>query len=174
MPRPPLLPLLAGIAFVTSQANLVSILLPLQPSVFALQLAFTARDFWHVVELWGDAGLAIYRSHFVFDNLHPFIYGVFGYCLIARTSLFPRTHTVLRRLLLLALPIAGAFDLGENAGHLHLLSHQPGTADFLIPLAATCSAIKWSLACLFAVGVAIQVCRLMATICCGREAKRRE
>lgn len=76
MPRPPLLPLLAGIAFVASQANLASILLPLQPSVFALQLAFAARKFWHVVKLWGTAGMAIYRSHFVFDNLHPFIYGV--------------------------------------------------------------------------------------------------
>lgn len=42
-----------------------------------------------------------------------------------------------------------------------LLPHQPGTADFLIPLAAICSAIKWNLAYLFALAFTVQVCRLM-------------
>lgn len=37
-----------------------------------------------------------------------------------------------------ALPIAGAFDLAENADHLYQLTHQPSTADFFVPLAATC------------------------------------
>jgi hypothetical protein len=148
---------LSTLAFIASQANLALMLFPLHPSVFALQLSFTSNDFWNVIALWGDSGVAVYRDHFAFDNIHPFIYGTFGYLLAAKTSIFQNIRSVNHRILLMALPIAGAFDLAENAAHMYLMAHQPGFDSPLVALSAVCSLIKWGLAVLFAAIVALQI-----------------
>jgi hypothetical protein len=63
---------------------------------------------------------------------------------------------VVRRIMLFALPVAGAFDLAENAAHLYLLAHRPSVGETLVPLSAICSTVKWGLALMFSVGVAVK------------------
>lgn len=145
---------LASLLFIASQANLAYLLLPLQPSIFSLQLTFVPETFWSILNAWGNAGLASYRSHFAFDMVHPFIYGAFGYLLVSRTALFPVAQPGPRRFFQLALPLAGSFDLLENFSQLYLLNLPTGTPSWLIPFSASCSSIKWGLALVFAVAVA--------------------
>jgi len=149
----------AAALFVASQLNIVLMLAPLEPSIFALQLAFTAASFWQIVDAWGDAGLALYRAHFVFDNLHPFIYGAFGYLLVSRSSLFAGRSPVICRTARLMLPVAAFFDLCENAAHIHLLAQAHGSGALLIALSASCALLKWVLALLFALVVLGQLAR---------------
>lgn len=156
-PHARFLVLLSGLLFFASQTNLIWHLAPLRPSIFTLQLSFTAESFWQVIEQWGKPGITIYRAHFVFDNIHPFIYGVFGYLTIAKTPLFTGTPPVVRRLALLALPIAGLCDLLENAAHSHLLALPHGTDSPIIPLSAVCSSIKWGLATAFALAFFVRL-----------------
>ncbi|MEN9481498.1 MAG: hypothetical protein RLZZ298_2893 [Pseudomonadota bacterium] len=151
--------LLITLLFVASQANLVLILTQLHPSIFSIQLSFTADAFWRVIEQWGASGLAIYRSHFLFDNVHLFIYGAFGYLVVSKTSLFVSMKPVLYRLIRLMLPVSALFDLAENAAQLYLLSQPPGFHSPLIPVSAVCSVLKWVLVSLFALLVAVPVIR---------------
>lgn len=156
-PRARFLVLLFGLLFLASQTNLILHLSPLRPSIFMLQLSFTADSFWHVIEQWGTPGVAIYRAHFVFDNIHPFIYGAFGYLIVASTPLFTSMHPVAYRLSLLVLPIAGLCDLLENVAHNHLLSLPHGADSPIIPLSALCSLIKWGLATAFALAFIVRL-----------------
>lgn len=147
-----LVSLLAG-AFVVSQVHLIWMLAPLEPNLLVLQLAFSAEDYWRILGLWGTSGVAIYRAHFAWDAIHPFIYGALGYFLVANTRLFAATRPGLRRTMLFALPLAGALDLVENTAQLFLLAQPPGTAAAVVALSASCSALKWGLAAFFAAGV---------------------
>ena len=150
---------LSALLFVVSQANLAIMLSQLHPSIFSLQLAFTSESFWHVINVWGAPGLEIYRAHFVFDNVHPFIYGVFGFMLVSRTTLFSGVGPWVYRVILLLLPIAGLFDLIENAAHIYLLGQPQGIQSVIVPFSGTCSLLKWILASIFALLVIIQVSR---------------
>lgn len=145
---------LATLAFALSQANLARLLAPLDPSIFALQLAFTPEAFWRVIDAWGPAGVAVYRAHFTFDNLHPFLYGAFGFLAVSRTRLFSRPAGCLYHGALLALPVAGLCDLIENGLHLWLLAHAHGAGGLLVPLSGTCSLLKWGLALFFTLALA--------------------
>lgn len=139
----------ASLAYLVSQANLARLLGPLEPSIFALQLAFTPGQFWAVVGQWGAAGVARYQAHFGYDFVHPFIYAWLGYVWVRRTPLFARLGRRGAGFFALALPVAGACDLLENLLHLHLLGLAPGSGGALVTLAAFASSIKWSLALLF-------------------------
>lgn len=75
---------LSGLLYVASQANISIMLASRQPNIFSLQLAFTPDAFWRVIEMWGQPGIALYRSHFRFDNFHPLTYGAFGFLLVSR------------------------------------------------------------------------------------------
>lgn len=161
---------LSTLLFVASQANLLIMLAPLHPSIFSLQLAFTPDAFWHVVDLWGASGLAVYRAHFRFDNLHPFIYGVFGFLLVSKTALFSHMRPWSYHVIRLLLPIAGLFDLIENTAHIYLLAHARGFQSAIVPLSGTCSLLKWVLASLFASLVTIQVFRRLWAIPSFRQA----
>lgn len=161
--RDRLIVFLSAVLFAASQVNLAVIVAPLHPNILALQLAFTSKAFWHIIELWGVSGLALYRAHFQFDNVHPFIYGAFGFLLVSRTPLFAGARSLVYRAMLLMLPVAGLFDLVENAAHIYLLSQPRGFNSIIIPFSATCSLIKWVLAALFAAAVAIQVVRKLWT-----------
>ncbi|MCE1242988.1 hypothetical protein [Oryzomicrobium sp.] len=149
----------AALVFAVSQANLARLLAPLNPSLFALQLAFTPDAFWRVIEAWGPAGVAAYRAHFPYDFLHPFLYGAFGYLTATRTALLPGRTPALGRAARGALPVAGLCDLAENALHLHLLALAPGAGGGLVTLSGTCSLIKWGLAAAFALALGWGVLR---------------
>lgn len=153
----------AAVALVASQANLVSMVTSLHPTILALQLSFSAESFWHVIDMWGPAGVAIYRATFAYDNVHPFIFGAFGYLVVSRTTLFSNVRDSARRFFLFSLPAAGVFDLLENGAHLYLLAQPPGSGALIVPLSGTCSAIKWGLAVLFALALAARIFRRLRT-----------
>ena len=152
---------LATTAFIASQANLARILGPLEPSIFSLQLAFTPDQFWRVIELWGIEGVSRYQSHFIYDFIHPFVYAVLGYVWVRRTSLFNSMSLRTSRFFAVALPIAGFCDLVENTIHVYLLTHGPGFGLNLVPVSGTASAVKWSLAAIFAVALVTQGMRAL-------------
>lgn len=135
--------------FVASQANLARLLGPLEPSIFSLQLALTPADFWAVVQAWGEAGVARYQSHFVWDFIHPFVYGAFGYILVCYSGLYQHWSRLAVCLLAWALPLAGACDLLENSLHLRLLAVGPGVLDDAVWISGTASSLKWTLALAF-------------------------
>jgi hypothetical protein len=150
---------LSALLFVASQANLARILAPLDPGIFAIQFSFTPGAYWHVIDLWGASGLAIYRAHFPYDYPHLLIYGAFGFLLVSRTSLFAGVRPPIYRTALLSLPAASLFDLAENLAQAFLLGQPPGVRSAVIPASATCSSLKWALASVFAALVAVQVAR---------------
>lgn len=150
--RWPLLTLVT-LAFVASQGNLLRILGPLEPSIFALQLAFTPEAFAAVLAQWGEAGIARYRGHFAFDLLHPFIYAAFGLAWVRRSGLFLSPAwigTPLAR----ALPIAGACDLVENALHWVMIDMKSAPLPSMTFASATASSVKWGLAAVFSCAMA--------------------
>lgn len=145
---------LVTLAFVCSQANLIRLLGPLEPSIFALQLAFTPAQFWGVIDAWGHEGVMRYQSHFMYDFLHPFVYALFGYLWVKKSTLFTQWSPLAIRFWAAALPIAGACDVLENSLHLKLLALGPAPQEYLIVLiSGLASSIKWSLAVLFTFGL---------------------
>ncbi|MBI4742197.1 MAG: hypothetical protein HY777_11770 [Betaproteobacteria bacterium] len=108
-----LIVVIVTVFFAASQANLAPIFAPLHPYILLLQLSFTPEAFWHVIGLWGASGLAVYRAHFQFDNVHRSIYGAFGFLLVSRTSLFSSASPRAYRAILLSLPVACLFDLAK-------------------------------------------------------------
>lgn len=150
---------LITIAFVASQGNLLRIILLLEPSILALQLAFTPETFARVVTAWGPEGLARYRAHFLFDFVHPLIYAGFGWIWVRHTALFAWTWPSTRYALGLALPVAGLCDVVENLLHWRLLDLFPDVTPTAVFLSACLSSLKWSLASFFACAMALNVYR---------------
>ncbi len=145
---------LSALLLLASHAHLMFMLAPLDPDILAIQFAFSPQAYWWIIELWGASGLALYRAHFAWDNFHPFVYGAFGYLMIARTRWFDGRR--LRRVAMLLLPVAGLFDLVENALQIFLLGQSHGVDSVLIPLSATCSLLKWGLIVMFAIVVGVR------------------
>ncbi len=150
---------LITIAFVASQGNLLRIIGPLEPSILALQLAFTPEAFARVVTAWGPVGLARYRAHFLFDFVHPLVYAGFGWIWVSCTALFAWVRPSIQRALRLALPIAGLCDLLENVLHWRLLDRLPEIAATPVFLSACLSSLKWSLAVFFAFAMSLSLYR---------------
>lgn len=145
---------LATLAFVLSQGHLLGMLGGLEPNVLVLQLAFSPTAFREVLARWGDAGVAAYRAHFVFDDIHCFIYGGFGYLVATRTPLCAGARPGWRRALRDCLPVAGVCDLLENLAHRALLGATGDGDALLVPVASSLSLAKWLLVALFALVVA--------------------
>lgn len=150
----------ATLAFVLSQGHLLAMLGGLEPNVLALQLAFSPAAFREVLARWGDTGVAAYRAHFVFDNLHCFIYSAFGVLVAARSPLFAGARPGWRRALRDCLPVAGACDLLENLAHGVLLGGASAADSLLVPAASALSLAKWLLVASFALCVAAALARL--------------
>ncbi len=155
--RKRLILILSAALLLVSHIHLTVMLAPLEPGILAIQFAFTPQAYWRVMDLWGSSGVALYRAHFAFDNFHPLIYGAFGYLLITGTTLFEGQR--LRRVAMLVLPLAGLFDLVENAAQLFLLAQPLGIDSTVIPLSATCSAVKWALVVFYVLLVSAQFIR---------------
>lgn len=155
---------LAGMLFVVSQVHLAWLLAPLSPSIMVEQLCFTPDALRAVWAQWGPQGLALYRTHFGYDMVHPLLYGAFGWLLVARMQWgagLARWHGALQW----ALPVAAACDVLENFAQLALLDRWPVLDAALVAASATFSAVKWSLVLWFAVMLAW---RLLCLLRCGR------
>ncbi len=141
---------LAALAFVVSQACLISLVHHLRPKLVELQLTFSPNRYWEILNLWGEAGRHAYRGHFAYDFVHIGIFSLFGYLLARRGGLFGPGERALALRVAAILPVAGLFDLGENLLQLNLLSGPVGVDSLAIPLSALCSAAKWMLVGVFA------------------------
>lgn len=137
------------LAYLVSQANLARLVGSLEPSIFALQLSFTAEQFWRVVSAWGAAGVQRYMDHFPYDFLHPLVYGCMGVVWVRDTRLFEAWPAGLRRFWAWSLPVAAMCDLLENVLHIRLLTSGPGSGSSLVLIAGAAASCKWLLAVLF-------------------------
>lgn len=151
--------LFVALMFCLSQLNLARILGPLEPNIFALQLAFTPEQFWAVVRAWGSEGVARFQSHFAYDFVHPLVYGALGYLLVHRAGLFIGRAPWSVHLWASALPLAGLCDLLENALHLYLLVRGPEYTAQWVLIASLAALIKWSLAVAFGVALLAELSR---------------
>ena len=139
------------VLFLVSQGNMARIIGPLDPSFFAMQYAFTPARFNEILAAWGPEGIARYRSHFAYDLVHPLIFGALGWVAVKTSPVFGGLSETSERLLRWLLPIAAGFDYVENTCQLKLLSWPRGTAEWLVPMSATCASIKWCLAGIFVI-----------------------
>ncbi len=137
--------------FLISQTNLIWMVISLKPSLLALQLAFTPDRFWQILQAWGPQGVELFRWHFVFDMVHPLIYGSFGFIAASKSPWFLNQGLSGQRLFKWMLPTAALLDYCENLSHLQLLSMAVGSGAGLVLFASVCSAIKWLLAGWFTV-----------------------
>lgn len=139
------------ILFLVSQWNLGRFIGALQPNFLVMQFAFTPARFAAILQAWGPEGVALYRAHFAYDLIHPLIFGALGWVAVKTSPVFeglsPRQESLCRWML----PVAAGFDYIENTCQLRLLALSAGTADWLVPLSATCASIKWALALGFTV-----------------------
>ncbi|QSA96567.1 hypothetical protein [Methylococcus sp. EFPC2] len=118
---------------------------PLKPSIPAIQFTFDQAGFDSVLAQWGPDGMARFRMHFAFD--FPFLacYGLFGYLLSRRTSLFLRFHAFASSLLAWIMPAAAAMDAAENTLHLYFISGATPILPDLYLIAGVIATIKWLL-----------------------------
>jgi hypothetical protein len=128
-------------------------LAPLQPSILALQFAFTPRAFGEVVHQWTGEPLHRFRMHLPVDYALLVSYGLFGYLLTTRTQLFGALGGRVRRWLAWVLPLAAAFDAVENALHLWLTEVPQFGVTWPYSLAAMAASAKWFLLFAFALAV---------------------
>lgn len=159
MRRIPLSVPFVTLLFVVSQAHLASMLLPLEPSVLRLQLAFDVDMFWSILDRWGEAGVAVFRSHFPWDAVHPLLYGAMGWLLVTRTPLYAELSPGAQWAFRWMLPMAAACDGVENALHWHLLGLPHGSGAAAVAVSSTFSLVKWTLAAVFAVALAVRALR---------------
>ena len=134
-----ILGLAAGALF----AALAWMLAPLEPSVLALQFAYTAPAFGQVIHAWSPAQLALFRAHLPWDMLLLLLYGAFGHRLVSRSAAWQRRDPGLRTMARWALPTAAFFDASENAWHAWLTAAPRLDAAWAYPLAAGCATLKW-------------------------------
>lgn len=132
---------LAAVLFV-AQAVLLA---DLRPDPLALQMAWGARRFGEIVHQWSPAQLARYRALLPVDGLTLLAYAAFGVLLARRTGVLLPLPGWARRLAQLALPLAAAFDAGENL--LHAWLTEVPRFGLVVPYAAAtgCSLLKWAL-----------------------------
>lgn len=134
-------------------AGLAVYLLPLQPSVVALQFTFDPAAFQAVLMAWRPEGVARFRHHLVPDCALLLCYGIFGYRLVRHTALCAALPTPVRGLLAWAMPLAAASDAVENALHAYLTSGVQEAAPVLYRMAGISSSLKFALMGVFLVGV---------------------
>jgi hypothetical protein len=128
-------------------------LLPLQPSLVALQFAGNADAFQAIVAQWQPEGVALFRSHLPVDAVLLVAYGAFGYLLTKRTMVFARYTPVWQLRVAALMPVAALADVGENSLHWYLTSGHLEHGALLVPMATACSALKFAGIVLFGLAV---------------------
>lgn len=132
-----------GIVALVLFAALAWTLRSLDPTVVALQLAFTPAAFGAVVHAWTPDQLALYRAHLPWDMLLLLSYGSFGWRLVAQAPMFGQLSASARALARLSLPMAACFDAAENGWHGWLTAAPRLDTGWPYALAASCASLKW-------------------------------
>ena len=133
--------------------GLTVFLLPLQPTIVALQLAFSPASFQAVLRAWQPQGVALFRAHLLPDTVFLLCYGVFGYLLATRTTVFCRFDARLQRALPWLMPVAAGADAFENILHWILTGSNGAAWMAWVPISASFSSIKFIGIVLFGVAV---------------------
>lgn len=118
---------------------------PLVPSIPVLQLTFTETAFRTILDHWQAAGVARFKTHFFFDFPLLVCYGLLGYRVSTRTSLFRAFPPAAKTPIALAIPVAAAADAVENLLHLYLLYGTEPFAPVVYFAAGTVASLKWLL-----------------------------
>lgn len=153
------LPLISGSLALILLGGLVWFLEPLNPGVFALQLAFSPRAFGDIIHFWSVENLARYRIHLLVDFGLIFAYAVFGYSLASRSRVFSGLTPVWSSFARWYLPFAGAFDVVENLLHWWLTEVPRFDVPLVYAVSASCSLTKWLLLAAFALLIAYAAAR---------------
>ena len=132
---------------------------PLEPGVFALQLAFTPRAFGDIIHLWSAENLARYRIHLLMDFALILAYSVFGHSLASRLRMFASLSRFWSWFARWCLPGAGALDVVENVLHGWLTEVPRFGVPLVYTVSASCSLAKWLLLAAFALLVAYAAAR---------------
>jgi hypothetical protein len=141
---------ISGLAALALFAGLAWYLAPLQPSILALQFAFTPASFAKVVHAWPAEHQQLYLAHLAPDFLLLASYGTFGYLLATRTALFAARRPSVRTTAKWLLPLAALFDAMENVLHGWLVAAPRFGVGWLYAVSGTCSSLKWLLLLAFA------------------------
>ena len=148
---------LFGIASAVLLTGLGVYLMPLQPSIVALQFAFSTEAFLAVLQAWKPAGVELFRSHLAVDGVLMLCYGAFGYLLAIRTAVFGRMSSDARHKLSLMMPVAACADAMENILHWLMTGNTAEAWLWLVPLASVCASVKF--AGIFGFGAAVWLAR---------------
>jgi hypothetical protein len=132
-------------------------LMPLQPSIVALQFTFSTEAFLAVLQAWKPAGVELFRSHLAVDGVLMLCYGAFGYLLAIRTAVFGRMSSEARHKLSLMMPVAACADAMENILHWLITGNTAEAWLWLVPLASVCASVKF--AGIFGFGAAVWLAR---------------
>lgn len=137
---------LAGFLFWLLSRGL-ALLPPGAPSIFDLQLAFSAPRLASVLEQWGEAGVRAYVEGMWLDFLYPLAYALALSGWIAALTRRAEQPPARWQLTLFALPfLAAALDYVENLLHLLMFAVLQTLPPVLVFLASLAAAVKWSLA----------------------------
>ena len=154
---------LFGIVYLISQVTIIIMLGPIEDAMLNLQITGTSvADYLSVFGAWQASGeMAIYRAHFLLDDIHWIWYTIFFTALLCR--LFDRFEISSDRNWFLWLPLAsGLLDWYENRlQHFFLTAEDFSTIFDPLPLFSTlASDIKWVLAVLYLGTTIVLVTRL--------------
>lgn len=121
----------------------------LEPSIPAIQLTFTEKGFRSILNGWTPSQLEIFKRHFLID--YPFLvcYGLLGYVISRRTSLFAKFCPRTRVLLSYSLPIASVADATENSLHLLFIYGTGPFSQGQYFAAGAAASTKWVLVVVF-------------------------
>lgn len=126
---------------------------PNAPTIFDLQLAFTAEKFQSVLAAWGEQNVAAYVNSMWLDFLYPIAYALAlsGWiAVLTRRADAPPSRPALA---FFAAPLLAALlDYLENSLHLLMLAVLHTAPPALVFLASLAAAVKWALA-----GIAILI-----------------
>ncbi|GAB4459351.1 MAG: hypothetical protein Kow0070_14210 [Anaerolineales bacterium] len=137
---------LAGLLFWLLTRGLGS-LPPGAPSIFDLQLAFTAERFQFVMAQWGEAAMQTYVTSMWLDYLSPIAYALALSAWLAVLTRRADRAPSRPALALFAAPfLAALLDYVENSLHLLMLAILHATPAALVFLASLAAAVKWTLA----------------------------
>lgn len=137
---------LAGLLFWLLTRGLGS-LPPGAPSIFDLQLAFSAEKFQSVLAAWGERNVTAYVTSMWLDYLYPIAYALALSAWLAVLTRRPGRAPSHAALALFAAPfLAALLDYVENSLHLLMLALLHATPAALVFLASLAAAVKWTLA----------------------------
>ena len=152
-----------GLAYLVSQVTIIIILGPIEDAMIKLQVSgTTATDYLSVFSAWEASGdMALYRAHFLLDDVHWVWYTIFFSALLSR--LFDRFNVPSERNWFLLLPLAsGLLDWYENhLQHVFLSSVDFSSIIDPLPLYSTlASDAKWILSLMYVGTIIVLLARL--------------